>query len=153
MLVLGFPRVLVGLDSRTWLHTQGHIVHTDMVPVKDSSDKNSFYHVNVVYTYLPPGAKYLCNNNHISTRGFADPADNSYSLAEAKWFMRQYPVGKPVTVYYRLGTTITSTLQPGLDLGTWSGSLFGLVLLGFGTLFLRFLLLLGSRGKQRTATA
>ena len=149
MVCLGSRRILAGFGSQQWPHVQGHITQSDLLPVKNSRGEVVYYRVYVAYSYLPSKKKYVCSNNGLSTRGFIDPADDSYSLTGAQHFTRRFPVGQAVTVFYRPGEKVVSTLRPGTDIGTWGASLMGLISLLLGTLILRFIAAVGSRSKLK----
>jgi hypothetical protein len=149
IIYLGVARVSAGFGSQNWPHVQGQVTKSEMFPIKNSDGTPAFYHVKIEYTYLPASETFPCNNSRLSTLGFIDPADDSYSLAGASHFLARYPVGKAVTVYHERANPMKSTLRPGTDVGTYSGSMMGAVSLLLGTTCLWFIALLGSKGKPR----
>lgn len=142
MILLSTSRVIAGWGSGSWPHVGGTIVASNLVPVTDASGKPTFYRINIVYAYSPParhGAVDTFQNNKLSSRGFVDPAQDSYySLKEAETLVLRYPVGKQVQVYYNLNKPEISVLRPGENFGTYGGSLIGLLAVIFGALLLFF---------------
>ena len=137
ILTAGF-RAITGWGSRNWPHVAGHIVQSEVLPVKQSSGATAFYKVKIVYAYSPPSQSgSFFRNDRMTFRGFIDPADDSYTLAQAQQLTRRYLVYRPVNVYYRIGDPRWSVLHPGTDAGTFGGVLMGCIPIVLGTLIVR----------------
>ena len=135
MMLAAGPRVMAGLESRHWPHVTGQIATSELSAVQDSNGRTAFYKVRIVYDYSPLSPNqyaYAFQGRRISDYDFVDPADDSYTLKQAQELTSRYSVGKPVAVFYSPPDMRKSTLQPGIDFGTFGGSLigFGLLLLG-----------------------
>ncbi len=135
------PRLWVGWNSGHWPSVNGKIIQSQVLPVKNASGQAAFYKAVVRYEYSPPSSDrypYAFEGTRLSFRGFADPADDSYTLKQAQALTRKYPVGSSVAVYYSPQDKQTSILQPGTSFGTWGGIIAGMVLviLGAGLFFL-----------------
>ena len=135
MMAAAGPRVIAGLESRRWPHVTGKIAISELSAVQDSNGGTAFYKIRIVYDYSPPSPNqyaYAFQGRRISDHGFVDPADDSYTLKQAQAFTSRYPGGKSIRVFYSPSDMRKSTLRPGIDFGTFGGSLigFGLVLLG-----------------------
>ncbi len=129
MALLSGPRLRAGWDSGRWYSVNGHIVQSQVLPVKNSSGQPAFYKVTVRYAYSPPSSdryQSTFEGSRLSFRGFADPADDSYTLKDAQALTGHYPVGKPVAIYYSPKDRQNSVLQTGTNLGTWGGIVTGL---------------------------
>ena len=135
------PRLWAAWSSGHWPSVIGHIIQSQVLPVKDSSGQPAFYKAVVRYAYSPPSPDrypYAFEGTRLSFGGFADPADDSYTLKDAQALTSRYPVGSSVAVYYSPQDRQTSILQTGTSFGTWGGIIAGLiaVVLGAGLFFL-----------------
>ncbi len=140
MFLFAKPRLVIGAQSRDWPNVTGQIIMSRIVPARNSNGRRAAWKVRIIYAYSPPSHGLDTDrlyNDRISTHGFADPADDSYTLAQARQLAGRFPVDKAVTVYYNPNHPQQSVLQPGTTPGTFGGSVMGLVSALLGILLLR----------------
>lgn len=125
-----FQQILPFRGSESWPSTAGKVVSTD-VRISTSRKGSHSYFPQVNYSYRVNGMDYTSDRQRINSPKMGTPA-------EAEAYLRDYPTGKQLKVYYDPGLPEQSLLQPGIQTVDYAIALLpaGTTLLGLiGWLF------------------
>lgn len=126
---LGLRDLRTAKASAAWPATQGSITRT-RIRVDDRGESSESYHPEITYGYSVMGSNYEGSRTVIgATRGY-----NSRPKAQA--FLEDYPVGKPVTVYYDPNKPGQAVLQAGTTRGAIGTLVISGVFVGIGLIAL-----------------
>ncbi len=124
----GLPTVIQARASTDWPTTKG--VVTSSKVISSHSDGSTTYRAEVLYKYTIKGEKLESERvwfgDGISTSGGKD----------ARKTVRDYPVGKKVTIYYDPDDLLETCLLPGAFYSTYFFLIFGGIFLGVGLIML-----------------
>jgi hypothetical protein len=125
-----------GYRSQAWPGTTGQIIFADVKHVSDG-EGNDLYRPEVRYRYQVNGKQY---HNRRITFKLQNPLENMFGRdrRRAAEIVKQYAIGREVTVYYQPNRPKRATLEPGhssislllLQVGFLAGIVF-LILLVF----------------------
>jgi len=110
------------IDSSGYKNTDGIVVSSDLV---GKGIKSGGLHFSITYSYEIDGRTYFSDRVHFG----ATASDSDY----AKNYVRKYPMGKKVHVYYDPTNPSLSVLEPEVK---WYGLLWYVVVLGALAIFL-----------------
>jgi ribosomal protein L40E len=116
-----------GHKSRSWEKTDGIIISSSYFEKKDDEDRWFFY-PSVSYSYTAGGKEYVSDKITLLSRAFD-------TEGQVKNFIRPYPAGKNVTVYYDPQTPQNAVLKTGTEGGILFCMYFWtIIVLGVGIL-------------------
>ncbi len=97
------------IDSNDWQTTQGVIISSD---VEEETDKygKSWRH-KIIYEYTLNDKMYKSDQIHF--RGYTASKDKTFAYG----YVKKYPVGKQVTVFYESNNPLFSSLEPNINQG------------------------------------
>jgi hypothetical protein len=138
LVLFGFPGVfvvagivLLWAGTAEWRHARASAAW----PTTPGIVEKSYFtihrrtrHVHIIYSYEVQATSYRSNR----------VAFGSYSPAAGTRWLREYPVGAPVTVRFDPKEPATSVLEPRLVEGNWVMPSFGALFLTVGFLMGRF---------------
>lgn len=133
-LVVGKPILDQAKATEQWPQTEGEILESELQ--ESSGDQGTMYSAHVVYRYALDGGEF--ESNRIWYGGVYSTSDRS----EMFEIVKQYPVGKTVTVYYSPDSPSESVLIPGAYVLSHVLYVIGLVFLGIGGFLLLILIIL-----------
>ena len=119
----GLKAYRIGRESRNWSETEGEIIVSETKWDKGAeTDKAS-----IKYVYTVDGNKY--SSNYVTITSIKDISVFSWG---SKKFLREYPVGKKVKVFYNPYKPSLSLLVPGLRIAILEYFMLGVFLIGLG---------------------
>lgn len=108
---LGFAKIKLAADSKKWPVTNGTITSSRVAGAIK-------YYPSLTYTYMVDSIVY--SSNSISNINF-----NSKNEDTVKEFLKKYPLGSEIKVYYKNSEPSRAFLEPGINNGN-------IILLAFG---------------------
>lgn len=137
-MILGFPGVFIAAGlallwagSAEWRHARASALWPTTPGVVEKSYSTTYRrarHVHIVYSYEVQAVPYRSNR----------VAFGSYSPEAGRRWLKQYPVGAPVTIYFDPKDPAISVLEPRPIEGNWVMPSFGALFLAAGCLMGRF---------------
>jgi hypothetical protein len=128
VLYFGVDALMKGYESRQWPSVQGQIskshIDRQLKNRSDSTGSSTRYVARIGYTYMIDGKTYHCD-----TIGFGKSECSNQKRGKTVKYLKQYPKGKPVTVYYNPADPHSAVLKNGITGGA-------LLILSMGLLFL-----------------
>jgi len=112
---LGFTKIKKAADSEKWQVTNGTVTRSEVAGAIK-------YYPSITYMYTIDNVVY--NSSGISNVNF-----NTKKRSVAEEFLKKYPLGSEVKVYYSGSKPSESLLEPGINTGN-------ILLLGFGIVIL-----------------
>ncbi|MBF0311986.1 MAG: DUF3592 domain-containing protein [Oligoflexia bacterium] len=123
-----WPEYQNAKESLKWPTTEGVILNSEITESKDKKN-HRVYKPHISFSFEISGKQYTSAQIYIGSE-----TSSSGSHSEANVYIRKYPVGKKVMVYYSPTENGEALLEPGTKTGHYLllgiGALFGLV--GFG---------------------
>lgn len=130
--VFGKPILDQAKASEQWPQTDGEILESEL-ETRKGEEGGTLYSAHVVYRYALDGGEF--ESNRIWFGGDYATSDRS----EMFEIVKQYPVGKQVTVYYSPDKPSEAVLMPGAYLSSYILYVIGMVLMVVGAILLLIL--------------
>jgi len=116
VLYFGVDALMKGYESRQWPSVQGQIsksyIDRQLKNRSDTMGSSIRYVARIGYTYRIDGKIYYCN-----TIGFGKNEYSSQKRSKTKKYLKRYPMGKPVMVYYNPADPHSAVLKAGITGG------------------------------------
>jgi hypothetical protein len=122
---LGFARIKTAAEAKRWPATKGIITSSEV----SGAIK---YYPTVGYTYTIDNVVYT--SDRISNINF-----NSKNRSVVEEFLKKYPLGSEVTIYYNDSDPSDAFLEPGINKGNILLLAFGIVILAIPVLLVIFM--------------
>jgi len=103
--------ISVGIQSNSWVATDGTVQSTNIRTSYDSDDNDYTYYTQIEYSFLVDGISYT--GNHWDPIG-TETGSSSRTYAESK--LDKYPIGSTVTVYYDAYNPSKNALSKGIPI-------------------------------------
>jgi len=124
----GVRNIVHAYDSRSWPHTNGTVTYSE-VERRSGSKRGSSYSPGIKYSYFIQGQQY---EGDIVAFGMKSV---SAGRGFAERFVKKYPKGKDIKVFYDPSVMSTSVLEPGLSKRSFILFAFGMSFMIFGICF------------------
>jgi len=123
-------KIALAIHSSNWPTAPGVIVESEPGQIYTNSSSRPVWVPRVLYAFSTSDFKY--ENDQIAFGDLSIRNDED----SVKVFLKDYPKGKSVLVYFNPKSPADSVLIPGTRAATWSGLIFCLVfLLGVACIF------------------
>jgi hypothetical protein len=133
---LGFAKIRKATEAKKWPATNGTVTRSEVAGAIK-------YYPSIAYTYTVDNVVY--NSNSISNINF-----NTKNRSVVVEFLKKYPLGSEIKVYYNDSEPSEALLEPGINTGNIFLLAFGMILLliPIFSIFIKVDLKSGSKTKQ-----
>jgi hypothetical protein len=121
----GFTKFKKAADAKSWPVTSGLVTGSDVAGTIK-------YYPSISYTYTVDSVVY--NSNSISNINF-----NTKNRSVVEEFLKKYPLGTKIKVYYNGSEPSRALLEPGINTGNILLLAFGIILLAIPVLLVIFM--------------